>query len=113
MSAPGSLRFMVLAKPKNNGSPEANTMMELSDRCLFEAGKYFFITGKDAVQRYGDGNPFGPGRQQSTNNLLMPYATGENLPLLYLRQCFRWKKGERLLHIPMIINLCFIQRVIL
>ena len=80
MSAPGSLRFMEY----NDG---------VVRRRLFEAGKYFFITGKDAVQRYGDGNPFGPGRQQRTDNLLMPYATGENLPLPYLRQCFRWKEG--------------------
>ena len=103
MSASESLRFMVLAKPKNNGVAGREYNDGVVRSRLFEAGKYFFITGKDTLQRYGDGNPFGPGRQQRTDNLLMPYAAGEELPLRICVRASGGKKGERLSSIPMII----------
>ena len=90
---PGKLALYGIGKTEEQRVAGSEYNDGVVRRRLFEAGKYFFITGKDAVQRYGDGNPFGPGRQQRTDNLLMPYATGENLPLPYLRQCFRWKEG--------------------
>ena len=75
---------------------------------LFEAGKYFFIMGKDTVQRYGDGNPFGPGNRKDRQS---PYAVchrrrpspSVSVPVLPVE-----RRGTVVIH-SMIINLCFIQ----